>query len=551
MDPLYKKYLNEVVNDKGEVVDFSFNVPEGFVFAYDVLDELARTKPDETAMLWANDHGEEHAFTFADMKEGSDKAAAIFASKGIGQGDVVMLILRRHYHFWFAIMGLNKLGAVAVPATNQLQVKDLEYRIKAASVKAIVCVDDGEIEGHVDTAQKNTDTLTLKWMSGGKRDGWMSFDEELAKDWDFQKPDLVRKNEDIMLLYFTSGTTGMPKMVAHDHEYPIAHIVTAKYWHNVRPGKPHLTISETGWAKSVWGKLYGQWFMEAVICVYDMERFNADSMLKYIEKYKVATFCCPPTIYRMLIQENLAHYDLSCIEYATTAGEALNPEVFNKFKKYTGLEIKEGFGQTETTLTLFTDTWLKPKPGSMGKPSKAYDIVLIDENCHPVKPGVVGEIAIKMGAKKPTGMFLGYYRDEELTRNAFRGGYYHTGDMAWADEEGYCYYVSRTDDVIKSSGYRIGPFEVESVVMEHDSVVECAVTGIPDPVRGMAVKATIILVKGYEPSEELKKDIQNYVKTHTAPYKYPRVIEFVEELPKTISGKIRRIEIREQDCKAQ
>lgn len=550
MEPLYQRYLNETVNKQGEVVDFSLNVPDNFIFAYDVVDELANRNPGAPALMWRSEDGTgDHVYTFEEIKENSDKAAAAFLKQGIKKGDVVMLILRRHYSFWFAVMGLNKIGAVAVPATNQLLVKDLDYRFNAADVKGVVCIDDGKITDYIDEAQKTSPTLQTKWVVGGKQAGWLSFEDELENAPEFvkPKPEDLQTNEDTMLLYFTSGTTGMPKMVSHDNTYPIAHIITAKYWHKVSPGKPHLTVSETGWAKSVWGKLYGQWFMEAVVYAYDMERFNAHNLLSHIEKDKVATFCAPVTIYRMLIHEDLSKYDLSSLQHATVAGEALNAEVFNKFYQYTGLKLMEGFGQTETTLTVATFYWMKPKPGSMGRPVKTSNVQIVDEDGKQRKAGVVGEIVLKIEGEKPVGMFKGYHKDPNRTSQVWHDGIYHTGDMAWQDEDGYIFYMSRTDDIIKSSGYRIGPFEVESVLMEHEAVIECAVTGVPDPVRGMAVKATIVLVKGFTPSEELAKDIQEYVKTHTAPYKYPRVVEFVEELPKTISGKIRRVEIRAKD----
>jgi acetyl-CoA synthetase len=545
MQTLHKKYVNEVLDEMGRVQSFSYNVPDNFVFAYDVVDELAKTKPNAVAMLWRNDKGKAHTFTFADMKKYSDNAAAAFQKGGITKGDIVMLVLKRHYHFWFAILGLNKIGAVTVPATNQLQLKDLVYRFNAADIKAVLCTHEGEICDFIDEAQAECPSLKLKFISGGKKDGWLSFESELKNDGKFDRPH--QENNDTMLLYFTSGTSGMPKMVAHDNTYAIAHIATAKYWHNVQEGKPHLTVSETGWGKAVWGKLYGQWFMESVIYVYDMERFNAHNLLTRMQNDKICTFCAPPTIYRMLIQENLNSYDLSSITYATVAGEALNPEVFNKFKEATGLSLMEGFGQTETTLTVANLLGTKPKPGSMGKPVCTYAVTLLDANGNRVRPGVVGEICIGTKNGKPVGMFKGYHKDPNLTASVWHDDFYHTGDMAWEDEDGYLWYMSRKDDVIKSSGYRIGPFEVESVLMEHPAVMECAVTGVPDPVRGMAVKATIVLTKNYKPSDELKKDIQNYVKTHTAPYKYPRVIEFASELPKTISGKIRRTEIRQGD----
>jgi len=551
MSGLYKEFIFETFNEKGELTKIDFKKDEYYNFAYDVVDRMAWENPDKLALVWCNDEGEEKFITFSDVKTYSDKAAAFFRSLGIKKGDAVMLILKRHYEWWYCMMALHKIGAIAIPVTNQLLTKDLVYRINAASIKAVVCTSDGEVADYVDVAQKETDTLSIKIITRKTRDGWLSFEEGLRNAPEFVPPtgEDRPKAEDIMLMYFSSGTTGMPKMVAHNHYYSLAHIITAVYWHNTDPDGLHLTVAETGWGKAVWGKLYGQWLAGTTVFVYDFDRFDPDKLLKRIEKYKVTTFCAPPTIYRFLIKEDLSRYDLSSLKYCTTAGEALNPEVFNKFREATGIELMEGFGQTETTLTLFTAKWMKPKPGSMGKPSPAYNVDLVDENGNSVEPGQIGEIVIRLGDEKPLGLMLGYYRDEERTNQVIKDGLYHTGDTAWRDEDGYFWYVGRTDDIIKSSGYRIGPFEVESVIMEHPAVLECAVTGVPDPVRGNVVKATIVLAKGYKPSEELKLEIQNYVKTHTAPYKYPRVVEFVDELPKTISGKIRRTEIRARDNK--
>ena len=480
------------------------------------------------------------------MKEESDRTASYFQSLGIKKGDAVMLILRRHYEFWYCIVALHKLGAIAIPATNQLMTMDIIYRVNSASVKAVVCTPDGDIADLVDEAQPETETLKIKILVRAKKEGWLSYEEGVSQALPFSPPtgDDRPKADEIMLMYFSSGTTGMPKMVAHNHYYALAHIPTAVYWHNVDPNGLHFTVSETGWGKAVWGKLYGQWIAEAAIFTFDFEKFNADDMLKKMSKYKVTTFCAPPTIYRFLIKEDLSRYDLSSLQYCTTAGEALNPEVYKRFKEQTGIKLKEGFGQTETTLVLATTTWMEPRPGSMGRPSPAYSVDLVDEAGDSVSPGEVGEIVLRLDPDKPTGLMMEYYRNEELTARAIRDGLYHTGDTAWRDEDGYYFYVGRTDDIIKSSGYRIGPFEVESVIMEHPSVLECAVTGVPDPLRGQVVKATIVLARGYEPSDALAKEIQDYVKKNTAPYKYPRIIEFVEELPKTISGKIRRTEIK-------
>lgn len=549
MGRLYKEYLIETLDENGNVKSVAYKKDPLFNFGYDIVDRIARENPDKLAMVWCNEAGGEKYITFRDVKENSDKAASYFRSLGIRKGDAVMLILKRHYEFWYCIVGLHKIGAIAIPATNQLMTKDIVYRVNAAGIKAVVCTSDGAIASLVDEAQPETETLKIKVIVRSKRYGWLSYEEGIASAPPFTIPegDERPKAEEIMLMYFSSGTTGMPKMVAHNHYYALAHIPTAVYWHNVQTDGLHFTVSETGWGKAVWGKLYGQWIAEAAIFVFDFDRFNAHEMLKRIEKYKVTTFCAPPTIYRYLIKEDISSYDLSSLKYGTTAGEALNAEVFKRFKEMTGVKLMEGFGQTETTAVLATTTWMEPRPGSMGRPSPAYNVDLVDANGVSVSPGEVGEIVLRIEPEKPTGLMIGYYRDPERTAQAMHDGLYHTGDTAWKDEDGYYYYVGRTDDIIKSSGYRIGPFEVESVIMEHPAVLECAVTGIPDPVRGQVVKATIVLARGYEPSDALAHEIQDYVKSHTAPYKYPRVIEFVNELPKTISGKIRRTEIRKKD----
>lgn len=549
MSILYKEYVIETLNKEGNVEKASFKQDKYYNFAYDVVDRLAAEKPEKMAMVWCNEAGDEKFITFKEMKEYSDKTASFFQGLGIKKGDAVMLILKRHYEWWYCMMALHKIGAIAIPATNQLMVKDIVYRVNAASIKAVVCTAEGQISDLIDEAQHETKTLSIKILARGKKNGWLSYEEGIAEAPDFVAPtgEDRPEAEEIMLMYFSSGTTGMPKMVAHNQYYSLAHIPTAVYWHNVDPEGLHLTVAETGWGKAVWGKLYGQWLAESAVFTFDFDRFNPDEMLKRIAKYKVTTFCAPPTIYRFLIKEDLLKYDLSSVKYCTTAGEALNPEVFNRFKKLTGIKLMEGFGQTETTLCLMTTNWMEPKPGSMGRPSPGYEMDLVDENGNSVEPGQVGEIVLRLDNGKPSGLMMEYYREQEKTDQAIHDGLYHTGDTAYRDEDGYFWYVGRTDDIIKSSGYRIGPFEVESVIMEHQSVLECAVTGVPDPVRGHLVKATIVLSKGYEPSEELKKEIQEYVKTHTAPYKYPRIIDFVEELPKTISGKIRRTEIRAKD----
>lgn len=553
MQGLHKKYVNETYDQKGLLKTFSLNAPDDFNFAYDVVDEMARLEPNKTAMTWCNEKGEEHVFTFADIKKYSDKTANFLKSKGIKKGDMVMLILKRHFEFWFSIIALHKLGAVAIPGTCLLTTKDLVYRFNAAGLKGIICTGDGEVSDFVDEAQAESPTLKLKVLVHGHKDGWESFTDCVnAADEHFERPtgDEKTKLTDPMLVYFTSGTSGLPKMVCHNFAYPLAHIVTAKHWHNVDPEGLHLTVAETGWGKAVWGKLYGQWLMEAAVFVYDFDKFNPADLLEKIQKYRITTFCAPPTIYRFFIKEGIDGYDLSSLKYATIAGEALNPEVFNKFYQYTGLKLMEAFGQTESTVLIGNFIGMEPKPGSMGKPSPLYDVDLLDEDGNPVATGEVGEIVVNTKNGAPHGLFMGYYRDEKRTAEAWHAGYYHTGDTAWRDEDGYFWYVGRTDDVIKSSGYRIGPFEIESVLMTHPAVLECAITGAPDPIRGQVVKATIVLTKKYKPSDELAKEIKDFVKHQTAPYKYPRIVEFVDELPKTISGKIRRVEIRNRSNNA-
>lgn len=544
---LYQKYLSETLNDQGEVIDYQLRIPGPFNFAYDVVDAIAAAEPNRRAMLWTNEAGESKTFTFQDMQIASDRCAAFFQTLGIRRGDRVMLILKRHYQFWFAILALHKLGAVTIPATNMLQVKDLVYRFQAADVKAVICTGDGDIAAAVETAAVETGRPLIQVMARGERAGWLSLAEGMSQAPEFVRPtgEDAAVNNDVMLLYFTSGTTGMPKMVAHDFTYPIGHIPTARYWHKVDPNGLHLTVADTGWAKSAWGKLYGQWLMEAGIYVFDYERFVPSVMLEKIQNDKITTFCAPPTLYRFMIKENLAAFDLSSLQHCTIAGEALNPEVYEQFLRATGLELKEGYGQTEMTLAVVTNYWMKTKPGSMGRPSPVYHIQLLDDQEKPVRVGTSGEICIRITENQLPGMFLGYHKDPVLTERVWHNGIYHTGDLAWQDEDDYLWFVGRTDDIIKSSGYRIGPFEVESVLMEHPAVLECAITGAPDPVRGQVVKATVVLARGYTASDAMRAELQEYVKTHTAPYKYPRILEFVTELPKTISGKIRRVEIRE------
>jgi acetyl-CoA synthetase len=530
--------------------DFKINIPENFNFAYDVVDEIAADDPDKIAMVWCDDKGNEAVFTFEQMKYYSDKTANFFKSQGIRKGDPVMLILKRHYEFWFCTIALNKIGAITIPATHLLSTKDIIYRNNAADIKMIVCVPDPEVINHIEEAESKSPTLKTKVMIGEDREGWLNFTTGIAKSTDkFIRPiaEEATKNEDIMLLYFTSGTTGMPKMVNHDFVYPLGHILTAKYWQNVQDNGLHFTVADTGWAKSAWGKLYGQWISGSAVMTYDYDKFVPKNLMEVIEKYKVTTFCAPPTIYRFLIKEDLTKFDLSHLKYCVVAGEPLNPEVFKQFHEQTGIKLMEGYGQTECTVAVATYPWMNPKPGSMGMPTPGYDIEIVDEEGNPCEAGNEGEIVIHTLKSKPVGMFNGYYHDEQLTASVWTNGIYRTGDMAWCDEDGYFWFVGRADDVIKSSGYRIGPFEVESALMEHPAVLECAITAVPDPDRGQIVKATIVPSKNYQPSEELAKELQEHVKKVTAPYKYPRLVEFVTELPKTISGKIRRVQIREED----
>lgn len=541
-------FIETTVNEQGVLQSIKFKNEDTFNFAFDVVDKLAETKPDKKAMLWVSNKKKEYTFTFADLKRYSAMTANYFESLGIRKGDRVMLVLKRRYQFWFSILALHKMGAIVIPATDQLVEHDFEYRYKAAGVKAIVCVGDGDVAHQAELAAKDFPEMVKVLVGGEPREGWHNFNEEMVTHSDYypRKADTPCGNDN-MLMLFTSGTTGYPRIAAHSHKYPLGHYITAKYWHNVNPDGLHFTISDTGWGKALWGKLYGQWLCEAATFVYDFDRFNSDDILPMFAKYHITTFCAPPTMYRFFIKEDLSKYDLTSIEYATTAGEALNPEVYHQFKKATGLRIMEGFGQTETTLAICNLVGTKPRIGSMGRPSPLYDVVLLNGEGKECATGETGEICIRTSERIPSGLFLGYYRDEEKTKDAWYDGFYHTGDQATMDEEGYLWYVGRIDDVIKSSGYRIGPFEIESVIMELPYVLECAITAAPDPVRGQVVKATIVLTRGTEGTDELKKEIQTYVKTHTAPYKYPRIVEFVDELPKTISGKIRRVALREKD----
>ncbi|MBP6527347.1 MAG: AMP-binding protein [Prevotella sp.] len=535
-----------------------FKIPENFNFAYDVMDILAEEQPEKLAILWTSERGEEVKTTFKEFKEQTDRTAAYLMSLGIGRGDKVMLILKRHYQWWLSMMALCKIGAIAIPATHMLTKQDIIYRNDSASVKAIICANDGYVTTQIQSAMPESPSVKLlvavNSMSEYDKpipEGFHDWHKEWINAPEFKRPDNVNSNEDTMLMYFTSGTSGEPKMVAHDYLYALGHLTTGVFWHNLKEHSLHLTVADTGWGKAVWGKLYGQWFAGAAVFVYDHEKFTAEKIMRQIEKYHITSFCAPPTIYRFIIREDFSKYDLSSLEWCTTAGEAMNPSVADKFKELTGITVYEGFGQTETTMTLGTFPWVKPRPGSMGKPNPQYDVRLLRPDGTECEDGEKGEICILIGDEKPLGLFKGYYRDEEKTKEAWHDGVYHTGDMAWRDEDSYFWFVGRTDDVIKSSGYRIGPFEVENALMLHPAVVECAITGVPDPIRGMVVKATVVLSDEYKDKagDDLVKELQNHVKRETAPYKYPRIIEFVDELPKTISGKIRRVEIRQKDNK--
>lgn len=556
MSSLLNKFVPRVEFESYEDFkeNFRINVPDNFNFAYDVVDEYAEKIPDKIAMVWCDDHDNDRVFTFADMKYYSDKAANFFIKCGIKKGDTVMLTLKARYEFWFCILGLHKIGAIAIPATHMLRSEDIVYRVEQAKIKMVVCIAEDGVPEYFDEADEELkDFELIKAIVGDEdKEGWLNFRKEIEEaPLEFERPsgDANTTNHDVSLVYFSSGTTGLPKMIQHDYTYPLAHIITAKYWQNVVDDGLHYTVADTGWAKSVWGQIYGQWISGSAVFVYDYERFDAAKMLEKALKYGVTTYCAPPTIYRFLIKEDLSKYDFSTLEYAVTAGEPLNPEVYNKFYEFTGLKLREGFGQTETVVSVANFPWIEPRPGSMGKPAPIYNIIIVDKENKPSDIGEEGEIVIKTEGENPIGVFGGYYLTPEKTKEVWYDGYYHTGDTAWMDEDGYIWFVGRTDDMIKSSGYRIGPFEVESAVISHPAVLECAITGFPDPVRGQVVKATIVLTNDYQPSEELKKEIQNHVKKVTAPYKYPRVIEFVDELPKTISGKIRRVEIRSQDQK--
>ena len=575
------RYVDETYAPDGQLKTFSVHYPDNFNFGYDVVDDIAVNDPDRRAMIWCNPEGEEHIFTFADMKRWSDKTANFLVDQGIKRGDYVLVVLRRHYQFWFVATALAKIGAVMVPATFMLKEHDLEYRLNGASISSIICTSVGDIALVADNVISECPTVTSRILVNGagggltrrdedgnliavagtvgsalsseegicaapiEREGWVDFNSGVrAASEVFERHDTVAAEP--MLMYFSSGTSGNPKMVLHNSGYAVAHLITAKHWHNVQPDGVHFTIADTGWGKAVWGKYYGQWLMEACVLTYDFDRFNAGEILSLISKYQVTSLCCPPTMYRLMMSENFDAYDLSSLQYSTTAGEALNPDLFNFWKEHTGLTIYEGFGQTETPLTIANLKHSTPRSGSMGKPVPLYNVEIQRDDGSRCNTGETGEICICM-EPRPAGIMMEYYRDPEKTANAIYDGWYHTGDTAWVDEDGYFWYVGRNDDVIKSSGYRIGPFEIESELLEHEAVRECAVTGVPDPVRGFAVKATVVLADGFKGSDELTRELQAWVKHRTAPYKYPRIVEYVDALPKTVNGKIRRVAIRQKD----
>ncbi len=553
MDHILKKYCPRIDFDSYEdfYENFKINVPEAFNFGFDVVDEWAAVEPDKKALLWCNDAGEERTFTFNDIARLSNKAANAFRGLGIAKGDVVLCILRRRWEYWVVATALCKLGATIIPATLQLTKKDISYRANSADVKAMVCVNDPYVVEQTEEALAEAPSIKNTILVDGQREGWISFDSLIENESEtFERPtgDAGVTSKDIMLIYFTSGTTGNPKAVMHNFAHPLGHILTAKYWQQVQENKLHMSVTDSGWAKFGWGKIYGQWIAGATVFCYDMDKFIPAKLLQHMQDYQLTTFCAPPTMYRFMLQEDVASYDLSSIQNFATAGEPLNAEVTIQWERLTGKKIREGFGQTEGPVLLATYPWIEPRPGSMGKPSPLLNTQLLDDNGCEVEDGEEGAICVT-GLKKayPPGLFVGYYRNPEKTAEAVGGEYYNLHDMAWRDSDGYCFFVGRNDDVIKCSGYRIGPFEVESALVAHPAVVECAVTAAPDPIRGKVVKATIVLAKGYEPSDELMKELQNHVKHTTAPYKYPRIVEFVDELPKTVGGKIKRKQIRTQD----
>ena len=540
------RYVKETYDENGLLKHLDIDCPDDFNFGYDIVDDIAVNDPERVAMVWEHENGECRRFTFADIKRLSDKTCNYLASKGIGKGDFVMLVLKHSYQFWFICVALHKMGAIAVPATFMLKSHDIEYRIDAAGLKAAIVTDDDDIIESFEGAG-NIDKLACRFTVNGHRDGWLDFDremEECSEAWER----VPTKRTDRFLMYFTSGTSGNPKMAVHDYSYPLGHILLAKHWQQVEADGLHWTVADTGWAKNAWGKFYGQWIMEAAVFVYEYDRFEPHHIMNMIEKHRITTFCCPPTMFRLYLNAGIEGHDLSSLKNCCIAGEPLSPDTFNTWYKATGLKLMEAFGQTESSVIVGTLKGMTPKPGSMGKPSPQFRVELLDKEGNPVRPGEEGEICVSISPRVP-GIFVEYYRDEVKTNETLRDGWHHTGDVAWKDEDGYFWYLGRNDDIIKSSGYRISPFEIESVLVEHPAVLEVAVTGVPDPIRGQVVKATIILREAYKPTDELKKELQQFTKKRTAPYKYPRVIEFVDAIPKSISGKVRRVVIRNRDIK--
>ena len=547
MKDFYKRVVREELDDKGRLLKFELDLKDNFNFSYDIVDELAEIQPEKTAILWVNEAGEEHHFTYRDLKEESSRVANMMLAHGVKKGDFVLAVLKRHYEFWFLAYGLMKIGAVLIPATNQLSTKDYIYRFNAADIKYVVATAENDVAAKIDAACEKYDGLAEKFITHGSREGWTDFLPEIAK-YPAERERIETNIYEPMLMYFSSGTTGQPKMALHNYTIAAAHILTGKHWHHLDDDSLHLTVSETGWAKCAWGKMFGQYAAGATTFIYDFDRFDPDALMKVIQDYKVTSFCAPPTMYRFFIKAGMEKYDLSSIKYSCIAGEALNPSVYNKWYEYTGLKLMEGFGQSESAVIVGNLYGMEPKPGSMGKPTPLYKVALMDGDGNLVKQGEVGEIVVYGEEGRTMGLLKEYYRNPAENERAWKYGVYHTGDTAYMDEDGYYWYVGRTDDLIKASGYRIGPFEIESILMEHPAVMECAITAAADPIRGNVVKATIVLTKDYKPSDELVKELQNYVKKSTAPYKYPRVVEFVDELPKTVSGKIKRSTIRKNDA---
>lgn len=542
------RYIDTALDADGVLNTISYKEDENFNFAFDVVDVMAKKCPDKLAMLHVSKDGRERRFSFRDMAKYSNMAANYFRYLGIGRGDKVMLVLKRHFQFWFSLLALHKIGAIAIPATNLLTKKDFEYRFKVGDVNAIICTADGDVSREVDKAARGNSTLQTKIMVGGARESWHCFNKDIRYfSANYSRPEDAPGGDDTMLMFFTSGTTSYPKITTHSYKYPLGHYITAKYWHQVDPDGIHFAISDTGWGKAMWGKIYGQWICEAPIFTYDFDDFDAKEILQMIEKYKITTFCAPPTVYRVMVHMKLENYDLSSLQNVTTAGEALNPKIFEKFREKTGFEIMEGFGQTETTMLIGTIQGMTPRPGSMGKPSPLYEIAVMLPDGTLAAPDEEGEIVVKTADGAPNGLFKGYYNDEEKTDMVWYDGYYHTGDTAYMDEDGYLWYVGRVDDVIKSAGYRIGPFEIENEIMKLPYVLECAVTSVPDRIRGQAIKATVVLADGNEGDEHMKNDIVKYLKNNIASYKWPKIVDFAKELPKTISGKVRRAEIKKND----